>query len=239
MRLPDHWFYTAAAAQPGASVEFDALEAAHATKVLRLRSGDGLQWVDGRGGRHRGRISEITRAAMSAVVDSTSTDPPTSPLRLHVGILHDATRLEWLVEKATELGATQVSLLQASRVQRVRYRRERLEAKVLAAVKQSGRAYLPTLAEQSFAEAVSRFAALGGSASGALAHCHTDRPRLRLSEAGAGGGVTDLFIGPEGDFTGAEIDAAAAAGIVGVSIGKVRLRTETAALAALAVVALR
>ena len=233
--LPDHWFYAPNDAHAPDLREFPAEEARHASKALRLRVGDDIQWIDGEGGRYEGRIQDISRLRMVAYVTAGTREVPPAPVGLYVGRLHDATRLEWLVEKATELGATEITLLDTERVQRTRYRMERLQAKALAAAKQSARAYLPTIREEDFGAMVSE-------ADGTLrviAHCYRDLTREPLSGLIADAQPISVFIGPEGDFTRDEVALALASGIRAVSLGTARLRTETAAVAALSVLALR
>ena len=227
----------------GDAVDFPEEEARHVTRVLRLGVGDGIQWLDGRGGRYRGRVVDLDRRRLRSQVEAFERAPAPRPLHLYVGALHDAARLEWLVEKATELGASSIALVRTARVQRTRYRIDRLRAKAIAALKQSGRVWLPPLTEPTYGAVVAELAALDPSRRVLIAHCDRSRPRVRL---GALLTATDappagdhLLIGPEGDFTTGEIDAAEAAGATAVSLGDARLRTETATLAALALLTAR
>ena len=233
--LPDHWFYAPPTRADAERCHFDTEESRHASKALRLRSGDEIQWMDGVGGRYEGTITDLQRDRMTARVDRSAREAPPRGLRLCVGRLHDAARLEWLVEKATELGATEIVLLDTERVQRTRYRMERLHAKALAATKQSARAYLPQLREDSFEEAVAKTE----DAVRLIAHCYEDLARAPLAGFAAQTQPMALFIGPEGDFTREEVVLAEAHQCHAVSLGSARLRTETAAVAALALLALR
>ena len=240
MRLPDHWFYGRRAGA-GESFRFDAEETAHATRALRLSAGDTIQWIDGSGQRFAGEIAEVSRQGMTAFAKTAHAEPAPEPLSLAVGALHDATRLEWLVEKATELGATEFVLLATRRVQRSRYRMSRLHAKAVAAMKQSGRAWLPTIAERTWGEQLAREG--GAHECGELrlvAHCDDGQPREPLQQVLAKAPqpytAVTIAIGPEGDFDPEEVAAALASGYLPVSLGGARLRTETAALFALAVV---
>ena len=231
VRLADHFFFSAHA--DGAVHSFDADEARHAHKALRLRADDGLRWVDGKGGRFAGRLKSVGPKGMTAVVDVAEQAPPTPTLALGVGALHDAARLEWLVEKAVELGATEITVLRTERVERPRHRMPRLVAKAVAAMKQSGRALLPRLSEAEFAT----FIAGADTPQRLVAHCEAARDRLAVAELPSSvwqRGCT-VLVGPEGDFTPREIERAAAAGFRELSLGSARLRTETAALAILAV----
>lgn len=241
MKLPDHLFLSEGPG-PGDAHAFDAEEARHAAKALRLRVGDRLRWTDGRGGRFAGRLTDLARDGMTATAEHHRTDAPPVPLVLAVGVLHDATRLEWLCEKATELGATEIRLVETARVQRSRYRMARLEAKVRGALKQSDRSYLPAIVPLPLKTCID--AAPAGLR--VVAHCYRDLERVDLrtylqehqATAGAAGiGPATMLIGPEGDFTREEVARVTAAGFAAVSLGEARLRTETAALKALSLIA--
>lgn len=202
----------------------------HAAKVLRLQVDDGIQWLDGKGGRFLGRISSIDKRSLVAEVLSSTTEALLSATVLAVGQLHDASRLEWLVEKATELGVTEIMLMATSRVERTRYKMSRLEAKIVSAVKQSGRAWVPQLREVSFAEALSHCKDFDERL---IAHCYADLKRNDEWALVEHGKSACLFIGPEGDFTITEVEQAEKTSYQSISLGKARLRTETAAIAAL------
>ena len=235
LRLADHFFF--AHRIDGDRHAFDAEEARHATRVLRLRVGDDLQWLDGRGGRYTGVLVAADACGMTAVARSELREPPPPRLDLAVGLLHDATRLEWLVEKAVELGATRIVLLRTARVGRTRHRGHRLKAKALSAMKQSGRAFLPEVVERNLG------AWLRERPEGRLlfGHCYADLPRRDLAsvELGRESAATTLAIGPEGDFAPDEVEALTRAGGRAFRLSAARLRTETAAIAALAILTAR
>ncbi len=257
MKLPDHWFY-GSADRDNARFTFSPEETNHATKVLRLREGDGIQWVDGSGGRYAGQIIGLKRSGMVTQVLERAQEERPATTRLSVGLLHDSSRLEWLVEKAVELGATRIDLVLTDRVQPSRYKIGRLEAKAVAAMKQSGGAYLPLIAEVSFADLIRELTAgpspkqtnplLAPEELRVIAHCYTEPRRMAFGPLAApaplGSGLhtvphLHLLIGPEGDFTVQEVEAAERVGFAGVSLGARRLRSETAAVAALAAWGLR
>ena len=160
-------------------------------------------------------------------------------MTLSVGVLHDAARMEWLIEKACELGVTQVNLLRSSRVQRSKYKLGRLEAKAVAALKQSARAWLPAIAELDFGDVLSLKPDAADGVTKLIAHCDDSLERVHVRIAKPTPEGVHLMIGPEGDFTREEISAAQSAGFVGVTLGPARLRTETAAIAVLAALLLR
>ncbi len=261
MKLPDHWFYGSATADD-TRFAFSPEETIHATKVLRLREGDVLRWLDGAGGRFEGVITSLKRSGMLTQTRAVIRELPEPVVRLSVGILHDSARLEWLIEKSVELGVTEIDLLHTARVQPNRYKMSRLNSKAVAALKQSGRAYLPAIRELDFTSLLAkRGAGLSPKPADAsllrqpsppqiflIAHCEDSLHRSPLTKAiaqqrAASASAPDvglhLLIGPEGDFTTFEVEEAEAAGFVPVSLGEARLRTETAAIAALAVWSLR
>lgn len=234
--LPDHWFYGDGGAV-GETVAFSPGETVHAVKSLRLRAGDRLQWLDGRGGSYVGDLTTVTPGSMTACVLSQKRHPPPPSRKLAVGILHDPARVEWLCEKATELGATNVTLLQTERVERARYKLARVHTKTVAALKQSRRYYLPSIDELDISAFIEACASDGGSK--LIAHCYGDIRRTPLRSQPVGLQDLTLMIGPEGDFTREEVAQAVDIGFSPVSLGPSRLRTETAALAALSYWSLR
>ncbi len=228
MKHADHWFFV-----PDSStreVSFPAEEAIHAAKVLRLQVGDGIQWLDGKGGRFTGKITSLEKRSLSASVTSSSNEPEKAPTILAVGQLHDASRMEWLVEKATELGVTEIFLVKTERVERTRYKLSRLESKVVSAVKQSSRAWVPRIREVGFTEMLELSKQIESCF---LAHCYSDLVRSADWNPVTSDVSACLFIGPEGDFTRKEVELANDAGFESISLGQARLRTETAAIAAL------
>jgi 16S rRNA (uracil1498-N3)-methyltransferase len=135
--------------------------------------------------------------------------------------------MEWLVEKATEIGVDRISFLRCARSERRELKLDRLEKITISALKQSGQAWLPQLDELTDYPAF--VAALEPSTS-FIAHL-AEGERTALSQVADQGANCCILIGPEGDFTPAEIDAALQRGIRPVTLGSSRLRTETAALA--------
>lgn len=228
MKHADHWFYVPVSST--GSVAFPQEEAIHAAKVLRLQKGDGIQWLNGKGCRFTGRIVSINKTSLEAEVLSKTVEIQASSTVLAVGRLHDANRLEWLVEKATELGVSEILLVSTTRVERTRYKMARLNAKVVSAVKQSGRAWVPTLKEMNFVEALQYCQTMDTRY---IAHCYADQPRIANWITEDSQKSACLFIGPEGDFTVEEVQQAERVGFLSISLGNARLRTETAAIASL------
>jgi len=204
--------------------------AARHARVARVAPGDAIEVLDLAGRVAIGRLLAWERDACRVVVESvvTGRGEPPEPARLALGLLHTAA-FDWAVEKATELGATEIVPVVSSRTQRERRpdRPVRWRRVAAAAVAQCGRSRPPVIGEPvPLDELIARPGGL----------------RLVADSAGddgaiasAGDGFT-LLVGPEGGFTDDERRAVVAAGFRRVALGARTLRAETAAVAALAVV---
>jgi 16S rRNA (uracil1498-N3)-methyltransferase len=214
----------------------DAEESRHAVRVMRLRAGDGLNVTDGRGSLYECRI--VTADDRACVVESVGSLPTThSPLpTLHLAVAptKNPSRMEWLVEKAVEMGVGEITLLQCDHSERSFLKTDRLEKLAVSAMKQSLRCWLPAI--RPAVKLSDWLAALPDqpSAQRFIAHCEDDQPRVALGEVLEQGRETVVLIGPEGDFSRQEIEQAMGCGFRAVSFGTARLRTETAALYAVA-----
>ncbi len=205
-------------------------ESKHAVRVLRLGPGAPVVLVNGRGTRATARLADANPKRCLVEIISQTLTPP-RPYCVHVALAptKNLDRLEWLVEKAVEIGVDRLSFLRCARSERRELKLERLAKIAVSALKQSGQAYLPQLDElQDFAA----FVAETVPATTFIAHLAAgERTALAQVVAGAGPNCC-VLIGPEGDFTPAEIALALAHGIRPVTLGNSTLRTETAALAA-------
>lgn len=215
---------------------FDEEESRHLVAVLRRKVGDTLQLTDGRGFFYEAEISETGKRHVLARITTTTpaTDGNTTPLHLAIAPTKQIERIEWLLEKAVEIGIDEITLLHCQRSERDTVRLDRLEKVLVSAMKQSLRAHLPKLNQlirfQQFIKTVKaeqRF----------IAWC-ADTPMPHLKTLVQAGKSTLVLIGPEGDFSPEEVRLAAENGFTGVSLGAARLRTETAGLLAVSAVAL-
>lgn len=214
---------------------FPADESRHIAKVLRKTSGDILHITNGKGSLFQAEIILPDHKKCVARIVSTRTDPP-SPYRLHMVVaptkLND--RFEWFLEKATEIGVHEITPIICDRSERKVIKMERMEKVVLSAMKQSLHTYLPKLNE---AVSFKDYMDLPKDGDLFIAHCeenekkelfHSLRPKRN----------TVILIGPEGDFSQAEINLALEKGFKAVALGETRLRTETAAIVACATIAM-
>jgi len=238
-----HRFFVDNLTAPGGEIVLTGENAAHMERVLRMRAGERFAACDGRGTdcecallryENKSAVAEVLSAAPNAA------EPP-APLVLFQG-LPKADKMELIIQKAVELGVTEIVPVAMERCivklsGKEQAKTERWQKIAEAAAKQSGRGCIPTIAMPvSFAESVVMAKALGCCA---VAYENEKTQSLRafldanVSKAQNGFGI---FIGPEGGFEPSEIEALADARIASVSLGKRILRTETAGLYALAAV---
>ena len=207
-------------------------ESKHCVRVLRMRVGDELHLTDGRGTLYRCKVvDDNAKRCTVEIVDSIPEYEKMSyELSLAVAPTKNIDRYEWFLEKATEVGITEVYPIECDHSERRQIKAEREEKVITAAVKQSLKAYHPTLHPMTrFSEVVT----MPFDGNKFIAHCNDsigEREYLgRLIEKG---GKNLILIGPEGDFSEEEITFALENGFKAITLGKERLRTETAALIA-------
>ena len=206
-------------------------ESLHCAKVLRLGSGEKIQVIDGRGHIYRCTILEPNQKHTLVAVDSVEPAPLpwTQELTVAVAPTKHMDRMEWMVEKLTEIGVNRIIPLLCERSERRELKTERLEKIAVSAMKQSLKAVLPVIEPLT---PVAKAIQLTAQGQRYIAHCDASAPRRLLACEYAPGTSAAIFIGPEGDFSPAEVRAALGAGFVAVSLGDNRLRTETAAVSA-------
>ncbi len=247
---------------PNGFCTLDAEESRHAVRVLRLREGDELHVTDGKGNLYTCRI--ITADDRAAVIrneelvirnsQDASVSIPNSSLiipNLHLAVAptKNPSRMEWLVEKAVEIGVGEITLLNCDHSERSFLKTDRLEKLAVSAMKQSLHTLLPEIhPATSLREVIRNYELeirnsqdasapipnssflIPHSIQKFIAHCEADKPRVPLATALQPGHDAVVLIGPEGDFSEEEIVLALDCGFQPVSLGPSRLRTETAAL---------
>jgi 16S rRNA (uracil1498-N3)-methyltransferase len=229
-----HLFYTPHVS--GDSHVLDEQESRHAVRVLRLGRGDQVILVDGVGGWFEAVILEDHPKACRLEIGTRTHDFRSLPCHLHIAIspTRSMDRFEWFLEKATEIGVSEITPLICRRTERSRLRYERQEKIIVSAMKQSLRAYKPVLNQEASLES---FLPLERKGVKGIAHCMPEE-RVPLTGLPDSDSYT-LLVGPEGDFTGEEVAIAREAGFIPFHLGPSRLRTETAAIHIVSAINLR
>ena len=205
-------------------------ESKHAIRVLRLQLHDEVILVDGTGGKYTAQITDANPKKTILQITHSQLEFGKRNHYLHIAVAptKNIERLEWFLEKATELGIDAITPIICDRSERKEVKTERLNKIITSAVKQSIKAYHPLVHE---AISFKQFMQQGLAGNGFIAHCmEGEKPLLAQLVKPLGHYI--ILIGPEGDFTPQELALAQAAGYTGISLGEARLRTETAALAA-------
>lgn len=200
----------------------------HCCIVLRMKPGTVIALTNGLGLKCLGEI--VAADKKKTVVQLSAfeqTSAPNSKNSIAISFVKNAARMEWFLEKATEIGITCFYPLIADRTERTHFKKERWEQILVSAMLQSQQTYKPVLQDPiQFKQLIQQ--PLNGQL--LLAHCEPGEKKAIQTINSAVN--TLLLIGPEGDFTPGEIEMAANAGAIMISLGNTRLRTETAGIAA-------
>jgi len=210
---------------------FDKEESRHIFKVLRKKEGDILNLTNGKGFFYKVELTYTSpKQCIAKVINLEKQEP--LPYYLHLAVaptkLND--RYEWFLEKATEIGVSEITPIICDHSERKIIKLERFEKKIQSALKQSLKAYLPILNP---AIPLKDFLKLQDSnkSQKLIAHCEETNKQSLKSSIEPNQPIT-ILIGPEGDFSPVEIDLALESKFIPVSLGESRLRTETAAIVA-------
>ena len=211
-------------------------ESRHCVRVLRLVEGDEIEVVDGAGMLYRCRIAMAHAKHCGVEIVSRQACPPHWGRKIMIAVAptKNLDRIEWMVEKCTEIGVDRITPLLCRHSERKVLKTERLHKIVVAAMKQSLKAQLPQLDELT---PIEDFLAEDSDAQRFIAYCDESLPRderKSLAQVYEPSRDAVVMIGPEGDFDPQEVALALKAGFVPVTLGESRLRTETAALMAVA-----
>jgi len=214
------------------NILLSAEESKHCVRVLRHKNGDIVNVIDGKGNFYETEITDANPQKCSVKIISKKQIASPKNYRLHIAIspTKNADRIEWMLEKCTELGVDEFSFIICKRTEKTGVKIDRLKKIAESAVKQSIQAMLPVINEaQTFKEFVVKQT---NTSSKYIAHCleedKTDLKNILQNPTSL------ILIGPEGDFTEDEIKLAIENKFQTISLGKNRLRTETASLYAAA-----
>ncbi len=224
-----HLFYTPGI--EGNKITLPEIESIHCTKVLRLEKGALIQLIDGKGGFYKARITQTQAKKCEVEIIESESGYGKKNYYVHIAVAptKNIDRIEWFIEKSTEIGIDEISFLQCTHSERKQINLERLEKIAVSAMKQSLKAYLPKINEMQKFDAFIKNPSLQKNKF--IAHLSEDRP-ISLKNSLIPNEDYCVLIGPEGDFSMEEIKAASSLGFQTVGLGTSRLRTETAAFAA-------
>ena len=205
-------------------------ESKHAVRVLRLTMGDEVTLIDGKGGLYKAEIKDAHPKRTILQINSVTTAFNKRNHYLHIAIAptKNLDRVEWFLEKATEIGIDEISLIICQRSERKEAKVERLDKIITSAIKQSIKAYHPVL---NAPVTLNQFLNQPFNGQKFIAHCD-DGEKTSLAQSIEKHNRYLILIGPEGDFSPAEVSAALQNGYKAITLGESRLRTETAALEA-------
>ncbi len=207
----------------------------HCVQVLRMKEGALIHLTDGKGKLFEAKIISADKHKSVVVIDKISFKEA-NPIKISIGIslLKNADRFEWMLEKITEIGISEVFPLICKRTEHQRFRTERMQQILISAMLQSQQCWLPILHEPI---QVIKMIDQSTNQQKIIAHCEEGQKRMLYDLPK----MADSFIliGPEGDFTPEEISHSLKAQFIPVSLGQTRLRTETAGLVSITLLANR
>ncbi|MEP7279220.1 MAG: RsmE family RNA methyltransferase [Bacteroidota bacterium] len=228
MSLP--FFYIEQFDAGGKVLVLDEDNSRHVISVLRMQQGEALHLTDGQGNLLTGVIAEPHKKKCAiTITEARYFARPERKTAIGISLVKNPVRFEWFLEKATEIGITEIFPLVCSRTEKQHFRHARMKNVLVSALLQSRQTWLPLLHEPVKFETVlgqllfrQKF----------IAHCLED------SKQSLGSGLISpadsqlVLVGPEGDFTRAELEQALQDGFIPVALGETRLRTETAGIVA-------
>jgi len=224
-----HIFYTPDITQNTYTLNEE--ESKHCVRVLRLSIGTLVNLVDGKGGFYTAEITSDNPKKVILSIQKVETEFNKRNHYLHIAVAptKNIDRLEWFLEKATELGIDEITPIITDRSERRIVKEDRLIKVITSAVKQSIKAYHPKLND---AISLDSFFKQSFDGDKLIAHCIDHGDKKYISDLVKAKGKYLVLIGPEGDFTQNEVSEALNKGFKALTLGNNRLRTETAALSA-------
>jgi 16S rRNA (uracil1498-N3)-methyltransferase len=224
MTLP--FFYIQDIESPSLILDEDTSK--HVISVLRMKKDDEILLTNGVGKKARGKITDDNRKRCGVDIISVETvETNSKKVSIAISLIKNAARFEWFLEKATEIGVSEIIPLLCTRTEKEKFRFDRMQQILISAMLQSQQCWLPKLHTPSeFKNVVAK----SNQLSKFIAHCVEDEKRnLSAMESQES---TLILIGPEGDFTHPEITEAINHNFIPVALGETRLRTETAGIVA-------
>jgi 16S rRNA (uracil1498-N3)-methyltransferase len=207
----------------------------HCVQVLRMKVGESLNLTDGKGNLYIASLLSADKQKSVALIEKTSFTPQSNNCNsIGISVLKNADRFEWMLEKITEIGIIEIYPLICKRTEHLRFRYDRMQQILIAAMLQSEQVWLPVLHEPI---GVAQLMTIATHTQKLIAHCEDgSKNTINTLQTATN---TLILIGPEGDFTPEEISLANKYDFLPVSLGNTRLRTETAGVVAITLLANR
>ena len=212
-------------------VELDEDTSRHVVQVLRMKEGEQLHLTDGKGSLLVCEITEANKKYCAVGIKSQIQIPKSKrSVSIAISLLKNTNRFEWFLEKATEIGVTEIIPLIADRTEKEKFRHDRLNGICISAMLQSQQCWLPVLHEPVPFSDIQTWKMK--DATNFIAHCEENEKQSLKDFSISQLSNSQILIGPEGDFTPAEIELALNNAFLPVALGETRLRTETAGVVA-------
>ncbi len=232
MSLP--LFYTTGLSSSTLTLNEDTSK--HIIGVLRMTVGEQVLLTDGKGAKATATITDGNRKRCTVQLQQIENETQQTPhISVAISIIKNAARFEWFLEKATEIGVNEIIPLLCERTEKEKFRFDRMQGILISAMLQSQQSWLPVLQQpMSFAAVIKHSTA----SSKFIAHCLPEQKQSLAQRIPSNISISQypnsslILIGPEGDFTPAEIELALANEFQPVALGATRLRTETAGVVA-------
>jgi 16S rRNA (uracil1498-N3)-methyltransferase len=200
--------------------------------VLRMKEGEKLNLTDGKGNLITAEIADAHKKHCSVkIIDSQFTSHVSRKITIAISLLKNTNRFEWFLEKATEIGISEIIPLICERTEKQKFRYDRMKGICISAMLQSQQCWLPILDEPVKYTEYIKSIEHNSDLTKLIAHCEESGQKNSLSTFSLSNHST-ILIGPEGDFTKQEIDLALQNKFIPVSLGETRLRSETAGVVA-------
>lgn len=213
------------------NISLDEDTSRHVVQVLRMQNGEQLQLTDGKGALLTCTITNNNKKVCDvSVVNKSEIENRRSKITIAISLLKNTNRFEWFLEKATEIGVSQIIPLICKRTEKEKFRWDRMNGICISAMLQSQQCWLPVLHEPVQFESIKKWKSENGT--NFIAHCEDGDKKSISQFSNTQSQDLLLCIGPEGDFTNDEISLALENNFIPVTLGQTRLRTETAGVVA-------
>ena len=212
------------------SLVLDEDASKHIVQVLRMQNGEKLLLTDGRGKKAEAEIVDDNRKRCAVTIVAAETEKEKQgKVAIGISLIKNASRFEWFLEKATEIGVSEIIPLLCERTEKEKFRPDRMRSILVSAMLQSQQCWMPVLHEpKDFKTIISKTSYQQKF----IAHCLEEEKQSLTGQTINHSATQLILIGPEGDFTPGEIQLALQNNFQPVALGSTRLRTETAGMAA-------